>query len=111
MECSESVRSKNNYIHRSRLNQFKNKFLGIISCFSDANNQALIYKSLLVITKFCVFFFSNGCKLVFSPLKKKKKNRDGIEIKKTLEKNLWIQLSKIGRLLNEKDLLCYKETK
>ena len=47
----------------------------------------------------------------FFSVEEKEKNRDGIEIKKTLEKNLWIQLSKIGRLLNEKDLLCYKETK
>jgi hypothetical protein len=57
-----------------------------------------------------VYFFFKWLQIGFPPLKKK--NRDGIEIKKPLEeKNLWIQLSKIGRVLNEKDLLCYKETK
>ena len=56
------------------------------------------------------FLFSNGCKLVFPRRRKRKKNRNKIVIKKTREKNGQIQLSQIGCLLNEQDLLRYKET-
>ena len=42
--------------------------------------------------------------------RKRNKNRNKIVIKKTREKNWQIQLSQIGCLLNEQDLLRYKET-